>query len=102
MSGHSGPSPRTPEEVAADFGLPLAAVHEAVHYCLHNDEVLQREREEVVAEIRRRGLDKPPYVPMQGVVDMLCLPQDIALREGGIRGDRTCLGPGSMTPIRAE
>jgi len=35
-----GPDPRTPEEVAADFGLPLAAVHEAVHYCLHNDEVV--------------------------------------------------------------
>src|SRR5438093_8021093 len=58
-----GPDPRTPEEVAADFGVPLAAVHEAVHYCLHNDEVLQQEREEVMAEIRRRGLDKPPYVP---------------------------------------
>ena len=60
-----GPDPRTPEEVAADFGVPLAAVHEAVHYCLHNDEVLQREREDVVAEIQRRGLDKPPYVPTQ-------------------------------------
>ena len=54
-----GPAPRTPEEIAADFGVPLAAVHEAVHYCLHNNGVLQREREEVVAEIQRRGLDKP-------------------------------------------
>ena len=57
------PGPRTPEEVAADLGVPLAAVHEAVNYCLHNDEVLQQEREEVMAEIRRCGLDKPPYVP---------------------------------------
>jgi uncharacterized protein (DUF433 family) len=60
-----GPDPRTPEEVAADFGVPLEAVHEAMHYCLHNDEVLQREREELLAEIGRRGLDKPPYVPTQ-------------------------------------
>jgi hypothetical protein len=58
-----GPDPRTSEEVAADFGVPLEAVHEAVHYCLHNEAVLQREREVVYAEIRRRGLDKPPYVP---------------------------------------
>jgi hypothetical protein len=36
-----------------------------MHYCLHNDEVLQREREELLAEIGRRGLDKPPYVPTQ-------------------------------------
>ena len=58
-----GPDPRTPEKVAADFGVPLEAVHEAVHYCLHNEVVLQQEREAVYAEIRRRGLDKPPYVP---------------------------------------
>jgi hypothetical protein len=58
-----GPEPRTPEEVATDFGVPLAAVHEAVHYCSHNEELLRQEREVVLADMRARGLDKPPYVP---------------------------------------
>ena len=61
-----GPEPRTPEEVAADFGVPLAAVHEAMHYCLHHEELLLQEREAVLADIRVRGLDKPPYVPVDG------------------------------------
>ena len=61
-----GAEPRTPEEVAADFGVPLAAVHEAVHYCLHNEELLRQEREAVLADIRARGLDKPPYIPIDG------------------------------------
>jgi hypothetical protein len=38
-----GAEPRTPEEVVADFGVPLAAVHEAVHYCLHNEELLRQD-----------------------------------------------------------
>jgi hypothetical protein len=61
-----GAEPRTPEEVAADFGVPLAVVHEAVHYCLHNEELLRQEREAVLADMRSRGLDKPPYVPING------------------------------------
>jgi len=61
-----GAEPRTPEEVAADFGVPLAAVHEAVHYCLHNEELLRQEREAVLADMRARGLDKPPHVPING------------------------------------
>jgi hypothetical protein len=61
-----GVEPRTPEEVAADFGVPLAAVHEAIHYCLHNAELLRQECEAVLADIRARGLDKPPYIPVDG------------------------------------
>jgi hypothetical protein len=61
-----GAEPRTPEEVAADFGVPLVAVHEAVHYCLHEAELLRQEREAVLSDIRSRGLDKPPYVPING------------------------------------
>ena len=61
-----GPEPRTPKEVATDFGVPLAAVHEALHYCLEQEELLRREREQVLADIRGRGLDKPPYVPAPG------------------------------------
>jgi hypothetical protein len=40
-----GAEPRTPEEVATDFGIPLAAVH----YCLHNEELLRQESEAVLA-----------------------------------------------------
>src|SRR5262249_30313430 len=61
-----GAEPPTPEEIAADFGIPLAAVHEAVHYCLHNEELLRQEREAVLADMRSRGLDKPPYIPING------------------------------------
>ena len=61
-----GVEPRTPTEIATDFGVPLAAVHEAVHYCLHNEELLRQEREAILADIRARGLDKPPYVPVNG------------------------------------
>jgi hypothetical protein len=32
-----GPEPLTPEEVASEYGLPLEAVVEAVHYCLRDD-----------------------------------------------------------------
>ena len=52
-----GPEPRVPEEVAADFGVPLAVVHEAIHYCLHHEELLRQEREAVLADIRARGLE---------------------------------------------
>ena len=58
-----GPDPRTPEEVARDFEVPVEAVHEAIHYCLHNEDLLRRERDEELELIRKRGLDKPPYVP---------------------------------------
>ena len=55
-----GPEPRTPEEVAHDYGVPLEAVEEAAHYCLHHEARLRQEREEVFADIWRQGLDQPP------------------------------------------
>ena len=64
-----GPEPRTPEEIAHDFGVPIEAVHEAVHYCLHNEVLLRQEREEILSDIRARGLDKPPFVPVDDSSD---------------------------------
>lgn len=64
-----GPEPRTPEEVADDFAVPLTAVYEAIHYCRHHEELLRQEREAVLAGIHARGLDKPPYVPTSGTPD---------------------------------
>src|SRR4030095_680533 len=62
-----GPEPRTPEEVAQDYGIPRAAVEEAIDYCLRHADLLQQEREAVMADIRRRGLDQRPAVPTDGV-----------------------------------
>ena len=50
-----GAEPRMPEEIAADFGVPLAAVHEAVHYCIHNEELLRQEYEAVLVDIPSRA-----------------------------------------------
>ena len=47
-----GPEPMTPDEVAQDYGVPVEAVREAIHYCLRNAALLQREREEDWAEKR--------------------------------------------------
>ena len=58
-----GLEPRTPEEVARDYELPVEAVLEAIHYCTHHEDLLRQEREEELADIRARGLDKPPYAP---------------------------------------
>ena len=57
-----GPEPRTLEEVAHDYNVPVEAVEEAIHYCRHHEEVLHQEREAVRVDIRARGLDKPPFV----------------------------------------
>ena len=58
-----GEDPRTPEQVAEDYELPLEAVLEAIDYCLHNEPLLREERDQDLAEIRALGLDKPPLVP---------------------------------------
>lgn len=34
---------QTPEELAADYNLPVEAVLEALHYCEHNPEVLDED-----------------------------------------------------------
>lgn len=58
-----GPEPRTPEEVAQDYNIPVESVHEAIHYCIHNEPFLREERDRELASIRADGLDKPPFAP---------------------------------------
>ena len=58
-----GIDPRTPEQVAEDFEVPLEAVLESIDYCIHNEALLRQEREEDLEEERALGLDKPPLVP---------------------------------------
>jgi uncharacterized protein (DUF433 family) len=39
-----GLEPRTPEEVARDFEVPVEAVYEAIQYCKENENLLRQER----------------------------------------------------------
>jgi hypothetical protein len=57
-----GPEPMTAEEVARDYDVPVEAVREAVHYCVRNAALLQREREEDWAESQARGLVAAPPI----------------------------------------
>jgi uncharacterized protein (DUF433 family) len=53
----------TVHEVAADYQLPVDAVLEAIEYCKRNPAVLDADRRREQDNIRREGLDKPPFVP---------------------------------------
>ncbi len=55
--------PRTPEQVAADFDLPVEAVLEAIDYCQRYPEVIEADCQMELDSIREDGLDKPPFVP---------------------------------------
>ncbi|MBC8875431.1 MAG: hypothetical protein H8E44_38895 [Planctomycetes bacterium] len=59
----AGPEPRTPEEIAEDYDLPVDAVVEAIDYASRNQELLNAERSREETRMRRLGLDRPPYVP---------------------------------------
>ena len=54
-----GPDPRTPEEFARDFQVPLEAVLEALDYVAQNRELIERERDREAISVRARGLDRP-------------------------------------------
>lgn len=58
-----GEEPLTPEEVAADYHLPLDAVLEAIEYCRSHEQLLDAERAEEEASIQARGLDRWPHAP---------------------------------------
>jgi uncharacterized protein (DUF433 family) len=55
-----GPEPMTPDDVARDYDVPSEAVREAIHYCVRNAALLQREREADWAESQARGRVAPP------------------------------------------
>jgi hypothetical protein len=58
-----GEDARTPEQVAADFELPLQAVLEAIHYCEHNEEFLRQERERELAILEEYDRRQRPLMP---------------------------------------
>jgi uncharacterized protein (DUF433 family) len=54
-----GPDPRSPEEFAADFQVPLEAVLEALDYVARNKSLIEHERDREAAILGARGLDGP-------------------------------------------
>src|SRR5439155_20114792 len=58
-----GLEPLAPEEVAREYSIPVAAVHEAIDYCIRNKELLDAERAEEMARDKATGRDRWPYAP---------------------------------------
>jgi uncharacterized protein (DUF433 family) len=54
-----GPDPRTPEEFASDYEVPLEAVLEALDYVSRNLPLIEQEQDEEAAMLRARGLIGP-------------------------------------------
>jgi hypothetical protein len=54
-----GPDPRTPEEFASDFQIPLEVVLEALEYVAQNRPLIEQERDREGAKLRARGFDGP-------------------------------------------
>src|SRR5208337_5667057 len=54
-----GPDPRTPEEFARDYQLPLEAILEALDYVAQNRPLIEQERDREAAKLRARGFDGP-------------------------------------------
>jgi len=60
-----GREPSTPEQVADDYGLPLAAVKEAIEYCQENPQILEEDRRREAAVIQQDRRDQWPYAPRE-------------------------------------
>jgi uncharacterized protein (DUF433 family) len=58
-----GSEPLTAEEVAHEYGLPVEAVFEAIHYCQHHQELLDAERACETTRIKAAHRDQWPYAP---------------------------------------
>jgi uncharacterized protein (DUF433 family) len=64
-----GTEPRTPQEVAQDYDLPVEAVQEAIDYAVRNQELLDAERADEACKMQQLGLDKSPFVPANNVTN---------------------------------
>jgi hypothetical protein len=60
-----GSEPLSPEEVADEYGIPVAAVLEAIDYCLRSDvqQLLDAERDRETTRLKAAGRDQWPYAP---------------------------------------
>lgn len=53
--------PMTPEEIAADYGLPLEAVQEAIAYCQTNPPEIEEDFRREEARMEATGMNDPSY-----------------------------------------
>jgi hypothetical protein len=51
----------TPEEIAAEFNLPLAAIQEAIAYCESNPPEIAQDREREERLMEASGMNDPAY-----------------------------------------
>jgi uncharacterized protein (DUF433 family) len=56
-----GSEPMSPEEVAADYDLPLEAVREAIAYCESKPPEIDEDHRREEARMRATGMDDPNY-----------------------------------------
>jgi hypothetical protein len=56
-----GSEPMTPEQVAADFHLPLEAVREAIAYCEANPPEIAEDHRQEEAVMEATGMNDPDY-----------------------------------------
>ena len=64
-----GAEPRTPEDVAQDYDLPIEVVQEAIDYAVNNQGLLEVERACEASRMQQLGLDKPPFIPTGHAID---------------------------------
>jgi uncharacterized protein (DUF433 family) len=56
-----GTEPMTPEEVAAEYGLPLEVIQEAIAYCRTNPGEIQQDHAAEEALLKATGMNDPSY-----------------------------------------
>jgi uncharacterized protein (DUF433 family) len=56
-----GEDPMTPEEIAADYNLPLEAVFEAIAYCQSNPPEIREDWEREERLMEATGMNEPGY-----------------------------------------
>jgi uncharacterized protein (DUF433 family) len=56
-----GENRMTPEEIALDYGLPLEAVLEAIHYCQSNPPEIAQDHAAEEALMEASGMNDPGY-----------------------------------------
>jgi len=53
--------PRTPEQIAADYALPIEAVREAIAYCQANPPEIEEDFQREEALMEATGMNDPDY-----------------------------------------
>jgi uncharacterized protein (DUF433 family) len=69
-----GSEPMTPDEVAADYGLPLEVVQECIDYCRSNPQVIEADHAREQRLMDATGMSDPDYKGQPKVLS----PQEMA------------------------